>query len=188
MFTPRLPLLVGGAAAVAALAYVALRDGASPESPAISQGSTEQYARAAISAPAGPTLSPAPEAPSSAPAAPSVAAVTGPVPAPVSAASPDPGEAYVAQDRDPAWARATEQQIRTRLAKLRVPLEAVECRHDQCELVLAGTTEAISDSLAQLETADGLNGFARSIRLTAPVQQGERMTLRAYAQFDRAAD
>lgn len=162
------------------------RDDARPEKPAVSGGSAEPVAgKAAISAPAGPSLAPARDVPSG----PAFTARAAPVPVPVPApASAPAGESYAAQDRDPAWARATESEIRARLAKLRVPLEAVECRHDRCELTLAGDTEAISDALAQLETRAGLNGFARSIQLTAPVPQGDRLTLRAYALFDRAAD
>lgn len=64
----------------------------------------------------------------------------------------------------------------------------MRCRHDRCELVLSGDADGLGTALAHLETREGLNGLAQAIHLTVPVAHGERMTLRAYAQFDRSAD
>jgi len=43
----------------------------------------------------------------------------------------------------------------------------------------------MSDLLAKLESPEGLQGYAQSIYLTAPVEQGGKLVVRAYATFDR---
>lgn len=140
--------------------------------------------KAAISAPAGPALatgSATVEAPSSEPAP----APAPPRPAPTpSSATP---ESFAAQQRDPAWAGKIESELRTRIPKLgTAQLEAAECRHDQCLLTLGGSQDDVTAILARLESpTKGITNFAKSVMLTAPEQQGDKLVIRAYAQFER---
>ncbi len=160
------------------------RDAKPAEPPAVSQGS----GRAAISAPAGPSLGSAViDAPSDVP---SLAVPQGqgqPAATPPSP-SGNPREDFTAQTRDPSWAPVVEAEIGKRLQKLRVAVERVECRHDRCELALGGDAAAVDTAISKLESDKGLRGYAEAIVLTAPEPQGDRMLLRAYAIFERAAD
>ena len=108
--------------------------------------------------------------------------VIAPVPAAPSSA---PSQEFETQTRDPAWAGATETEIRKRITKLGARIDTTECRHDRCLVTLRGTPDAMSDALAGLESSAGLQGFAQSIYLTAPVEQDGMLVVRAYATFDR---
>lgn len=160
------------------------RDTKPADQPAVSQGS----GRAAVSAPAGPSLGSAvidvpTDVPSLAvPQGQGQPAATPPTP-PASQR-----EAFTAQTRDPSWAPVVEAEIGKRLQKLEVAVERVECRHDSCELALGGDAAAVDAAISKLESKNGLRGYAESIVLTAPEQQGERMVVRAYAVFERGED
>ncbi|MGE0401524.1 MAG: hypothetical protein AB7T06_32785 [Kofleriaceae bacterium] len=95
-----------------------------------------------------------------------------------------PSQEFERQTRDPTWAGKTETAIRNRVTKLGARVDT-ECRHDRCLISLRGTQEEMTDVLAKLETPEGLQGFAQSIYLTAPVEQGGNLVVRAYATFDR---
>lgn len=169
---------------VAGLALTGCRDREAPAAkPDVSQGS----GRAAIAAPEGPSLgSGAPidaasEVPELAtpPQGQGQPAATPPVP------GASARDAFAAQTRDPSWAPGVEAEISKRLRTLNVSVDRVECRHDQCELSVGGVEDAVTDAIAKLEGKRGLGGYASSLLLTAPEQQGERIVVRAYATFDR---
>lgn len=123
--------------------------------------------RAAIAAPAAPSL---------------------PTPPPPSAAKgPAASEVFAAQPRDPAWADATERELKQRIPALAsAQLLSTECRHDQCMLELGGAEQDVAAILSRLESpTKGITGFAKSLMLTAPEQRDGKTIVRAYAQFDR---
>jgi hypothetical protein len=96
-----------------------------------------------------------------------------------------PSEAFESQTRDPAWAGPTEVELTKRIATIGGQLDRTECRHDRCVLALRGSSESLAETLARLESSNGLTGFAQSIYLTAPIEQNGVMVVRAYATFDR---
>lgn len=102
---------------------------------------------------------------------------------------PATGTAFEAQARDVDWAVATEKEIKRRFAVgVRAgKLESAECRQDQCLLTMSGTEDDMLKVVADLETEGGLRGYADHIILDGPVQQNGKMTVRAYAVFDRRA-
>ncbi|MGE0550570.1 MAG: hypothetical protein AB7O24_03190 [Kofleriaceae bacterium] len=185
-------IVVGIVVVVGGIAWLAI--GLDPEpakvSPKPGSDSPVTPGRAAISAPEGPSLNsgsvaealddsgsttntPRPELP--------------PVP-PGSATGPatTPKQPFATQTRDPRWAAKTEGEIRNRFATIRgARLQSAECRHDQCLVAIAGTAAEVTTSIADIEAPTGLKGFARSIVLSAPEQDGNRMVLRFYAVFDR---
>jgi hypothetical protein len=160
----------------------AAREGSGAPLPAATPG------KAAISAPAGPALATgsatapavveAPSEPTPTPTAP---------PPPTASATAATPESFAAQQRDPAWAGKTENELRNRIPKLgTAQLEAAECRHDQCQLTLGGSQDDVAAILARLESpTKGITNFAKSVMLTAPEQQGDKLVIRAYAQFER---
>lgn len=96
--------------------------------------------------------------------------------------------AFAAEARDESWARPTEAEIRKRLDPLgRTLVRSTECRARQCELVLAGSEPALATAFAYLESAKGLQGYARTILLTTPDHAvgSDSLEVRAYAAFDR---
>ncbi|MFN0248235.1 MAG: hypothetical protein ACKV2T_15190 [Kofleriaceae bacterium] len=139
--------------------------------------------KAAISAPERPTLAePTPETPD-VPAAP--VALEPPPPQAPADLSVNPGTEFERQTRDPTWAGPTEAEIKNRVRKLGARVDAAECRHDRCMIALRGSESQMTDLLAKLESPAGLQGYAQSIYLTAPVEQGGNLVVRAYATFDR---
>ncbi len=58
---------------------------------------------------------------------------------------------------------------------------------EQCLLAMSGTEAEMTKALADLETEGGLRGFADHIILDGPVVADGKMTVRAYAVFDRRA-
>ncbi len=108
-----------------------------------------------------------------------------PVAVPAARAALNPSAAFERQTRDPSWAGPTETEIRNRVTKLGGRLESTECRHDHCLLTLRANEDQMMDLIAKLESARGLQGYAQSVYLTAPVEQDGKLVLRAYATFDR---
>lgn len=96
-----------------------------------------------------------------------------------------PSKEFERQTRDPAWAGPTETEIKKRVTKLGAQVDTAECRHDRCLISLRGSEEQMTDALAKLESPAGLQGFAQSIYLTAPVEHDGTLVVRAYATFDR---
>lgn len=93
-----------------------------------------------------------------------------------------------AEARDPAWADATEAELRRRLREIRgARLEGTECRRTLCRLTFAGSEAEIGDAIAALEhPRGGLVGFASNLVLTAPERTAEgALVLRAFARFER---
>lgn len=186
----RLPIVVG----IAAIAGVAGCDGKSTKtrgadpikSDPVPSGSAS--AKAAVFAPEGPSLGSGSSGPQ-----PALPPDPNEPPPPAKPAIPDPGtetnspvEALASQDRDPSWAGPIENEIRRRMTKLEgARLEATECRHDRCVLTFRGSQDDLATTLAKLESDKGLHGYARSIYLTAPQEQGGTFVVRAYASFDR---
>lgn len=188
MAVPRVPILVGVLVlAGAGIAWITMRDRAPASRPDVPRGSASPpIARGAVYAPEGPSLGAGSGDPTTAPALAAIAEdpaqpETRPLAPPV-ALSP---QAFAAQERDVSWAGDTEAAIRRKLAPLSIPLDRVECRHDLCELTVAGAAEAVNDALAKLDQPGALSSLARSMLLTAPVQDAGRLTIRAYALFDR---
>ncbi len=97
----------------------------------------------------------------------------------------NPGKEFELQTRDPSWAGPTEIEIKHRVTKLGGRVDMAECRQDRCVISLRGSQEQMTDVLAKLESPAGLAGYAQSIYLTAPVEQGGNLVVRAYATFDR---
>ncbi|MDX2091611.1 MAG: hypothetical protein SFX73_27370 [Kofleriaceae bacterium] len=149
--------------------------------------------KAAIAAPAGPSLATAGSAAEAAaevtadPSLPEVAPPPAPISPPTASAIGASAESFGKQLRDPAWAGKTETELRNRIPKLgTAQLEATECRQDQCMLTLGGSQDDVAAILARLESpTKGITTFATSVTLTAPEQQGDRLVIRAYAQFSR---
>ncbi|HEU0037594.1 MAG TPA: hypothetical protein VFQ53_43585 [Kofleriaceae bacterium] len=108
--------------------------------------------------------------------------------APALPPTPSANAAFEAQARDDVWAAPTEGEIKRRFGKLKAgaKLDAVECRQDQCRLTIAGTPAAMTQTIADLESARGLHGFAANVLLTTPEKQADgTLVMRAIASFDR---
>jgi hypothetical protein len=100
--------------------------------------------------------------------------------------APSHREIFVTQTRDPRWAKKTEATITAQFKKLSLTtLHSIECRADQCEMILAGSTDEVSATIDKLETKQGLLEIATSVLLSTPEQTDGKMTLRAYALFER---
>lgn len=181
--TARSGLLVGALAIAAGIAWFAFgRGGSAEERSAPGRGEGSAPLTTAASGPAAtgsaarrdgridlsPKVRPAPGAPTEVPL-------------------PAAGTAFEAEARDPAWARATESEIKHRFATgvREGQLDSAECRQRQCLLTMSGTEAEMSTALADLETEGGLRGFADHVVLDGPVLQDGRMIVRAYAVFDR---
>jgi hypothetical protein len=164
----RTPFVVGILAIVAVVAWLVLRGDsaqptAAPATPPVARGS------AAINAPERPTLgseTTRPELPA--------------------AAGPTAEDTFSEEDRDVVWAPKTEAEIAKRWKQVRgAKLDTSECRRTQCRLVIAGTEQEVATSIADLEGPRGLHGFAENVLLTSPAKNGDTITLRIYAKFDR---
>jgi hypothetical protein len=143
--------------------------------------------KAAISAPEKPALTGSDDSQDSPEPPPPTAPVVVEPPPPQAPADPsvNPTKEFERQTRDPTWAGPTEIEIKKRVTKLGARVDTTECRHDRCLISLRGSEEQMTDVLAKLESSEGLQGFAQSIYLTAPVEQGGKLVVRAYATFDR---
>jgi len=142
-------------------------------------GSGSGSGRGALSAPAGPVLGSganafdSPPRPALQDAAPAIDA-------------PSHRDVFAAQTRDPAWASQTEDELKDRVRTLTLTaVQRVECRADQCELTITGPVEAVETTIAKLEGPKGLSTMAKSLLLGGPERNGEQLTLRVYALFDR---
>jgi hypothetical protein len=191
MGVSRILLVVGVLGIAGGIVWFVVRD-RTTEPRSIPAGSAADVGKAAIAAPEGPSLATGtastPTADAVAVTPPSAGGAAGSASA---AAVPEvptgssPKVAFASQARDPTWAGPTETEISKRLGALKAPLDRVECRHDRCELTLAGDADAVSAAMASLESPKGLVGYAASWLLTAPETQNGRMTLRVYATFAR---
>jgi hypothetical protein len=100
-----------------------------------------------------------------------------------------PTSTFDSETRDAVWAPKTEDEIRRRFKSLRGgSLDATECRQAQCLLTLSGSEEQIGQTLAELETRRGLVGFAHHVVLSGPEQKDGKLVVKAYAVFERGAD
>lgn len=147
---------------------------ATPPKPAISAADKPALAAAPDDEPDTPDPTPSTEAPL---VTPRPRATTDPV--------ANPGTEFERQTRDPSWAGPMETELRNRVTKLGARIDTAECRHDRCLIALRGSEEEMADVIAKLESPVGLQGYAQSIYLTAPVEQGGTLVVRAYATFDR---
>ena len=141
--------------------------------------------RAALSAPERPALvEPEPVEPPDELAPPPAVAEAPPPQAPADTTK-NPSSEFDRQTRDPTWAGRTEVELQKRVTTLGARVDSAECRHDRCKITLRAPEGQMTDVLAKLESRQGLVGFAESIYLTAPVQEGGKLVVRAYATFDR---
>jgi len=94
---------------------------------------------------------------------------------------------FEAEVRDDEWAKPTERGIKQRFKHVRgAKLREAECRQSRCRLVIAGSKSDVAQTIADLESARGLTGFAKSVLLTAPERQADgSLELRAFALFER---
>lgn len=179
-------LVVAVLAIAGGIAWFALRG------PGRSAGSTDRSValtptgsgsgRGAISAPAGPALGSGANAfdPPARPALPDAAPAID---------APSHRDVFTVQTRDPAWASRTEDELEDRVRTLTLTaVQRVECRADQCELTITGPVEAVETTIAKLEGPKGLSTMAKSLLLGGPERNGEQLTLRVYALFDRPAE
>ena len=134
------------------------RRSAAPVDP---QGSTTGGpGKAAIFAPAGPSLGAGSGHPFGDDPVPALPAEVGDEAARVRDPGPSAQQlAFSEQARDPSWAGTTETEIRRRLGRLDGAQLEAECRHDQCELTIGGSTDSVSSAIAALEST------ARAARL-----------------------
>lgn len=138
--------------------------------------------RGAISAPAGPALGSGANAfdPPALPALPDAAPAID---------APSHRDVFTAQTREAAWATRTEDELKDRIRKHTLTaVQGVECRANQCELTIVGSTEAVEATISTLEGPSGLAPFAKSLLLSGPERSGDRLTLRVYALFDRTPE
>lgn len=182
----RAPIVVGILAIAGGITWFALRERGSEES--LTAGGTggsagnSKSGKAAISAPEGPSLggsganafdqTPRPALPDA-----------------QSIDAPSHRDVFTAQPRDPRWAPRTEDELEDRVRTLTLTsVQAVECRTDQCELLLAGPSADIEATIAKLEGPKGLTTLAKSMLLGGPERNGDQLTLRVYALFERAPE
>jgi len=175
----RAPIVVGALAIVGGITWFALRDSGRDSKTARGSGSAPDTGsgKAAIFAPEGPRLGGSGSAfDSPRPALPDAQPID----------APSHRDVFTAQPRDPEWAPRTERELEDQIRKLKLTtIKGVECRADQCELTLVGTIDAVETTIAKLERPKGLSASMKSILLGGPEHQGEQMTLRVYALFDR---
>lgn len=103
-------------------------------------------------------------------------------------ATPTPAQEFASQTRDADWASPTETEIKKRWQQIRGgALEDVECHQSQCKLTIVGSQRDVGRSIADLEGAHGLHGFAKSLYLSGPEKKPDgTIVLRAYASFERS--
>ena len=186
MAVARAPIVVGILVIAGGIAWFAMRDSKPRTGPAhgsgdlTAAGSGSEPGKAAISAPQGPSLGGSGNAfdPSypAAPALPDAMAID----------APSHRDVFAAQPRELAWSRSTEDDLKTLVGKLKLTtVESVECHTDQCELTLVGPATDVDATIAKLEGPMGLPKLAKSMLLGGPERNGDTLTLRVYALFDR---
>lgn len=186
MAVARAPIVVGIVVIAGGIAWFAMRGSKTASGPA--QGSAgltgsavgSSSGKAAISAPQGPSLGGSANAfdptYTDPPALPDAMAID----------APSQHDLFTAQARDAAWANETSRDIKALVGKLKLTtVEGVECRTDQCELTLVGPAEDVDATIAKLEGPKGLPKLAKSMLLSGPERDGDKLTLRVYAMFDR---
>lgn len=94
-------------------------------------------------------------------------------------------EAWNRETRDADWAPAKERELDRRLARLDQRPGRVECRSRQCRLTFMGGEDALSKTMAVLESTKGLQGFVETQLLSIVRQADGTMELRVYASFAR---
>lgn len=179
----RVPIVVGILAISGGIAWFALRDrGSDNLTPDRSgSGSSSGSGKAAISAPEGPRLGGSGANAFPDPARPMLPADAAPIDA------PSHRDVFTAQTRDPAWATRMEDELKDKVRSLTLTaVQRVECRADQCELVLAGSVDQVEASIQKLESPKGLTTIAKALLLGGPEHSGNQLTMRVYALFDRA--
>jgi len=187
----RLPIVVGILAIVGGIAWFALRGTSDTPGPAQGSGTLTTTGsgsgKAAIFAPEGPALTGS----GSAQAGPVNAfdPIAPALPALLDAAAPPEKlthrDVFAAQARDNDWAAAQEDELEDRLRtlKLTTAVSAVDCRTDQCELTLAGSSDTVEAAIAKLES--GLSKQAKSLLLGRPERSDDKLTLRVYTIYER---
>ncbi|HEY4240881.1 MAG TPA: hypothetical protein VGM88_13755 [Kofleriaceae bacterium] len=100
---------------------------------------------------------------------------------------PSPDQAFEAEQRDGDWAPGTEAEIHKRFQLIRgSKLTSVECRDTECRLILDGSQADLQRTIADLEGAHGLHGYAHDLLLTMPKTNADgSVTLHAFARFNR---
>jgi hypothetical protein len=184
----RAPIVVGIVVIAGGIAWFAMRDSRPASGPApgsgglTAGGSGSGSGKAAISAPQGPSLGGSggnafdPSYPGPAPALPDAMAI----------GAPSHRDVFAAQTRDPAWSTSTEDDLKAMVGKLKLTtVESVECHTDQCELTLVGPAGDVDATVAKLEGPKGLPKLAKSMLLGGPERNGDTLTLRVYAMFER---
>ncbi len=176
----RVPIVVGILAIAGGIAWFALhRDQGSKGLTTAGSGSTTGSGKGAIYAPEGPSLSTGSNA------------FDPPRPALVDAVldAPSHRDVFVAQARDPQWSRATEDDLKAMIGKLKLTtVESVECHTDQCELTLVGPADKVEAAVADLESTKGLRQLSKALLLGGPERSGDKLTLRVYALFERTPE
>ncbi len=187
-------LLVAGLAAIAVLAYIFLRGGA--RDPVPPSGASGSATASAAPAP-GSAASAAPDRMQT--VRPPIHVAPGgvdhdlaPVPgAPEPDAAPHPSRenGFDAEPRDASFADAHEREIDRRVAALKAPdgvkVAPTECRVDQCRITFTASDDrALGRFVGQLESSDGLGGYAQMMVLEAitDTSDGNRQE-RVYARF-----
>ena len=186
-------LLVAGLAVIAVLAYVFLRGGSRSDAP-----------RAGASGSATASGAPAPGSASDrAPdrmhtMRPPIHVAPGgvdhdlaPVPGADLDAAPHPSleTGFDAEPRNADFADVHEREIDRRIAALKAPdgvaVAKTECRVDQCRITFtAADDRALGRFVGQLESSDGLGGYAQMMLLEAITDTGDgKRQERVYARF-----
>lgn len=103
-----------------------------------------------------------------------------PPPAPALEAYPS----FDAEERDAAWAGATEQAIHA----VAPQLTDVSCKRMQCRVTLTAASEAeLVEATEKLQSDDSLKGLdgAQHIVLTRPEERDGKHAMKIYVRFDR---
>ena len=175
----RVPIVVGILAIAGGIAWFALRGTqGSKDLTANGPGSgSTGSGKGAIFAPQGPSLGS------------DAFGAAAPVDAAPTIDAPSHHDVFVAQPRDPRWSRATEDDLKAIVFKLKLTtVERIECHTDQCELLLVGPADKVETTVAELEDSKGLRTVAKSLLLGGPERSGDKLTLRVYALFERAPE
>lgn len=91
-------------------------------------------------------------------------------------------EAFAAEPVDSAWKARTESELRARFARMKHAPAAAECHTSLCKLTIAGSEADVGATVDELQA---LHDQAQRLLLSAPVKDGEAMTMTAYLLFDR---
>jgi hypothetical protein len=103
-------------------------------------------------------------------------------------AHPALANGFDTESRDDGWADEHEREIGRRLAKIHidgVALDKVECKSDQCRIAFTAADEhALGTYLHKLESPDALNGYAQMMVMEGITDTDDgRKQERVYARF-----